>query len=66
MESQHSFWINTSTGLPYASLYATATVRTLNTYFLTTPNVLSTAQSYFNCNTLIGMPFENEALEAGG
>ena len=66
MESQHPFWIDTSTGLPYASLYSTATVRTFNTFFLTTPNVLSTARSYFNCPTLIGMPFENDIFETGG
>lgn len=65
MESQHPFWINPSTGLAYVSLYTSATVRGLNTIFLTTPNVLSTAQTYFNCPSLIGMPFENAALESG-
>ncbi len=65
MQSQHAHWIDINTGLPYTSMYASATVRGLNTYFLTTPNVLATARAYFNCSTLIGMPFENELSENG-
>ncbi len=61
-QSLHQYWVDSS-GNTYSSMYTSQTVRGLNTFFLNTPNVLSTARTYFSCSTLPGMPFENAASE---
>ena len=53
------FWFD-STGSPYASMFYTQTVRNQLTEFLTTPNVVAAAQSHYACETLEGMPLENQ------
>lgn len=59
----YSTYLDPTTGNPYASapeITGTVNSNRPTTKFMTTPYVLAWAKAFFGCNTMTGMPLENQ------